>query len=240
MQAQFICLGFQKSGTTTLGEVLRQHSQNALTREGKEPMFYRVKGIRAIGGKRWYEWRYFGNISKADRRLRGEVNAMLTTSNCAEKIAKDFSADTKLIFMMRDPAERAYSAYKYFMALGFLPMEFVEYDKIFGHSAGFHHYCKCILGDRKKRSQIMDKRLKYLVFSQGNYMSCISEYLRYFPKENMKFIFFEDFIRDQKTVCEDLYEFLGVEPEEGIDYGIKSNEGTLAAGPGASCKAGQV
>ena len=59
----------------------------------------------------------------------GEVNAGLSFGGCARWLGKDFPHDTKLIFMMRDPADRCYSAYKYFLDLGFLPMSVVADDK---------------------------------------------------------------------------------------------------------------
>ncbi len=229
MQPSFLCIGFQKCGTTTMYDLLRQHKDIVLTRDVKEPMYYRVKGFRAIGGKKWYESRYFGHVKPGDSRLRGEVNAGLSFTNCAEKIGVDFPRDTKLIFMMRNPVDRCYSAYKYFGALGFLPLIDTEFDLKHGHAEGFDRYVRRILGDPYRRSEIMKKRLKYLCFSQGNYCESIHEYLRFFPRENMKFILFEEFIRDQKGICQDLYDFLGIEDDPAVQYDLRSNEGVLRA-----------
>ncbi len=229
MQPAFLCIGFQKCGTTTMYDLLRQHRGIVLTRDVKEPMYYRVKGFRAIGGKQWYENRYFGHIRPGDTRVCGEINAGLAFTHCAEKIGADFPRDTKLIFMMRNPVDRCYSAYKYFGALGFLPMADVEYDLRYGHAEGFDHYVRRVLDDPYQRSAIMKKRLKYLCFSQGNYSQCIQEFLRYFPRENMKFIVFEEFVRDQQGVCRALYDFLGVDDDPTVQYDLRSNEGVLRA-----------
>lgn len=235
MQPSFLCIGFQKCGTTTMYDILKQHKDIVLTRDVKEPMYYRVKGLRALGGKEWYEKRYFGHVPPEDTRLRGEVNAGLAFTHCAEKIGVDFPRDTKLIFMMRNPVDRCYSAYKYFGALGFLPWAVTDDDLRRGHAEGFDRYVRSVLADEKQRGEIMEKRLKYLCFSQGNYCQSIHEYLRFFPKENMKFILFEEFIRDQKRVCQELYKFLGVEDDPDVEYNLRSNEGVLrAASPLAS------
>lgn len=227
MHPDFLCIGFQKCGTTTMYDLLKQHKDIVLTQDVKEPMYYRVKGIDRIGGASYYEKRYFGHVSEEDKRLKGEVNAGLAFTDCAGKIGRDFPEDTKLIFMMRNPVDRAYSAYKYFLALGFLPAFVMEDDKLHGHAAAFDRYVHYVLGSQKRRNQIMKKRLKYLVFSQGNYFDSIFEYLQYFPKKNMKFILFEDFVKNQKGCCQDLYEFLGIEDDPEIIYNIKSNEGIL-------------
>ena len=80
-------------------------------------MYYRVLVIDAVPvlGREWfYEHRYWRHVKPGDDRLRGEINAGLTFSHCAHKIARDMPSDVKLLFMMREPVARAFSAYKYF------------------------------------------------------------------------------------------------------------------------------
>ena len=219
----FVCVGFQKSGTTTLFALLKQHPDVVLCRDVKEPMYYRVQGLRSIGGRRYYEKRYFGHVQSDDPRMVGEVNAGLTYTNCAKKVGRDFSPETKLIFMMREPVSRCYSAYKYFLARGHVPRHVVDYDLELGHAAAFDRYVHEVLDDPKKREQIMRKRLRNLVFSQNNYATCIQEYLEYFDRENMHFIIFEEFIQDQRAACLELYEFLGLADCPDIDYDLREN-----------------
>ncbi len=237
----FICMGFQKCGTTTLFEILNQHPQVALCRDVKEPMYYRVPVASFIGRGRFYRWRYFGHIEEGDPRLVGEVNAGLTFTHCARKLARDLDHDTKMIFMMRNPVDRSYSAYKYFLARGFLPNEAVEADARMGHAQGFDAYVHGVLDDPRRRGKIMDKRLKYLVLSQSNYATCIEEYLDCgFSRENMKFVLFEDFVRDQHAACLDLYGFLGLEEFEGINYAVRANEGKRRAVSGPKAERAKV
>ena len=61
----FICIGFQKCGTTSLYDLLKQHPNVYLTEDVKEPMFYRVPLVRRILGASWYEKRYFGHYEAA-------------------------------------------------------------------------------------------------------------------------------------------------------------------------------
>ncbi len=225
-EPSFFCIGFQKSGTTTLFEILKQHKGIALCRDVKEPMYYRVQGLRSIGGKRYYLWRYFGHLLPEDPRIVGEVNAGLSFTGCAGKISRDFAPDAKLIFMLRNPVERAYSAYKYFLARGFLPARVMRDDAEHGHALAFEHYVHAALDNPALEKQIMKKRLKYLVLSQSMYGACIQEYLDRFPKEHIKIIFFEDFIRDQAASCRQIYQFLGIEDDPAVDYGVRANEGS--------------
>ena len=221
----FVGIGFQKCGTTTLFDLLAAHPDIALARDVKEPMFYRVKAAWRLAGpwrRKFYAWRYFGHIAPEDPRLVGEVNAGLGFNGCARVLTRDFDHSTKLIFMMRNPVDRAWSAFKFFCALGFLPAPDIRDDIDHGHAAAFDRYCRAVLGDEKRRREIGRKRLKYLCFSQGNYADLIGEYAA-FP--DRYYILFEEFVRDQRGVCEGLYDFLGVSaPEEGIPYGMKANE----------------
>ena len=219
----FVCTGFQKSGTTTLYAILKQHPDVELCRDVKEPMYYRIPLLRAIGGRRYYEKRYFGHVKPGDGRMLGEVNAGLNFSNCAKKIGRDFPPETKFIFMMRNPVNRSYSAYKYFLARGFLPKHVVQYDLDLGHAEGFDRYVHEVLDDPRQRDAVMRKRFKYLVFSESEYATSIREYLQYFDRANMKFVFFEEFVADQHAACCDLYAFLGLEDRAGIDYDVREN-----------------
>ena len=227
----FACMGFQKCGTTTLFEILKQHPDVVLCRDVKEPMYYRVPGfIQKIGrGHKFYRWRYFVHVKEGDERLKGEVNAGLTFTHCEEKIARDMDPQMKMIFMLRDPVNRSYSSYKYFLARGFLPREALLYDQAYGHAEGFDHYVHSILDSPRRKKQIMKKRLKYLVLSQSNYAWCIQEYLQDFPKENMKFVVFEEFIQDQHAACLEIYDFLGIGDYPQIDYRVRANEGNERA-----------
>ncbi len=226
---EFLCMGFQKCGTTTLFEILRQHPDAVLCRDVKEPMYYRVPVLWLIGHKWYYRKRYYGHISADDPRTCGEVNAGLTFSGCAKKIAHDFPKDTKLIFMMRNPVDRAYSSYKYFLARGFLPDGAVEDDLRYGHARAFDRYVHFVLDDPDQESQIMDKRLKYLVFSQSKYASCIREYLEYFPRENIQLVFFEEFVADEQEACKKIFDFIGIKRDPDLKYSIRANEGTHRA-----------
>lgn len=229
MKPAFICIGFQKCGTTSLYDILRQHKKIYLTEGVKEPMFYRVPLLRLCLGKNWYEKRYFGRFCPEEGQTAGEINAGLTFQGCAAKVGRDFPAETRLIFLMRNPADRCYSAYKYFLPLGFLPYKTVLDDQKRGHAAAFDKYVHHVLDSPVRSRQIMRRRLKYLCFSQGNYARCIEEYLQYFPKENMKFVFFEEMVQNQQKTVEDILEFIHVEKNSGINYNIKSNESIFCA-----------
>ncbi len=220
----FVCMGFQKCGTTTLYDLFKQHPEVVLCRDVKEPMQYRVP-LMSIFGRKYYRWRYFKDVPPDDPRLKGEINAGLTYNGCAKKLKRDYDPNTKMIFMMRNPVDRSYSSYKYFLARGFLPLKWVKLDAKLGHAECFDRYVHSVLDNPRESSKIMKHRLTYLVFSQSMYGASISEYLPNFNVNKMKFIVFEDFVRDEHKTCRELYDFLGISDKTDISYTVKSNEG---------------
>ncbi len=220
----FVCMGFQKCGTTTLHGILSQHPGIALCRDVKEPMYYRVPLASYLGlGSRYYNRRYFGHLSCEDTRITGEINAGLTFVGCVKKLRHGFSPDTRLIFMLRNPIDRSFSAYKYFLARGLVPGKYVAYDKAHGHGAGFDRYIRDVLEQPRRRRAVLRQHMRYLVLSQSNYAACIRPYLDTFPLQH--YILFEEFVKDQQRICEELYRFLGIPDCPETDYHLRLNEG---------------
>ncbi len=222
----FVCMGFQKCGTTTLWGLLNRHPQIVLCRDVKEPMYYRVPLASKLGlGSSFYKKRYFGHVQLNDIRMKGEINAGLTFNGCARKLKHHMPRNTRMIFMLRNPVDRSYSAYKYFLARGFLPRKAIREDVKYGHAEGFDRYVRRVLEDEKAREQIMEKRLKYLVLSQSNYGACVEEFFPDFHRGNMKFVLFEEFVRDEHAACLEIFDFLELEDSLDIPYGLVENSG---------------
>jgi hypothetical protein len=49
------------------------------------------------------------------------------------------------------------------------------------------------------------------VLQRSLYLNQIEEYLKYFPKEQIKFVIFEEFLKDKKAVLKELCDFIGVD-----------------------------
>lgn len=222
MYPDFLCVGFPKCGTTTFYQLLKQHRQIELTRDVKEPQYYYKKSLYKHGFE-WYEQRYYGHIQRTNSIVIGEINPSLTNEKCACKISKDFPEDTKFIFLMRNPIDRSYSAFKYLVPVKWFPFKYIYKDIHLGHSKTFDLYINKLLTKSKK--EIMLHRNKYTVLALGNYYSCIKEYMKYYPKKNMKFIIFEEFIKNPQKTIKEICEFLNLGEDKYIRYNFKTNEG---------------
>ena len=69
----------------------------------------------------------------------------------------------------------------------------------------------------------------------GLYSVQINYFLKYFPRENMKFILFEEFTANPEAVCKDIFRFLGVAENPRELPTISRHSQTISPVPGRCC-----
>src|SRR5437868_3900524 len=101
----FLCVGAQKAGTTTLYEILKQHPDIFLPKKIKETKFF-VYEEKFQRGKTWYEKEFFSEVK--NEKAFGEIDpAMMFEEKSAQRIFDTLGKDVKLIFVFRNPVARA-------------------------------------------------------------------------------------------------------------------------------------
>lgn len=209
MRPNFICAGFAKCGTTTLYNILKQHKDIRFAKDDiKEPNFFSDNDIYNKGVD-WYETRYYGNIKKKPGVLIGEINPYLDIY--VERVRRVFNKNTKFIFIMRNPVDVGYSAYKFYgkEGKGFESEEDFKDFISLSHEKGFENYIKRNLSSKSMQKLVYRGKKCNCFLHRQNYYQSIKKYLKYYPEENFKFIIFEEFVSNPKKICEELYEFLG-------------------------------
>lgn len=204
-EINFLGVGAQKSGTTTLYHILKQHPDIFMA-EPKELHFFDDSNNYSKGID-WYKDTYFKDTGEA--KAIGEITpAYMFMEHIPKNILKDLGSNIKFIFMLRNPVDRAYSNYK---------MEW-------GRDNEKETFIKAIEleNERIVQSEAMKKTYSYI--ERGFYSRQIRNYLEYFPKENMIFVIFEEFINEPAKVSKEIFDFLGVQREIEIDYNIRANE----------------
>lgn len=190
----FLVIGFQKCGTTWLSKMMRQHPQ-IFTPEKKELHFFNLKknyeqGIdsyRACFSERTDEIavgeftpNYAWNCTNEK-----EIAELGVRQNIAETI-HGYYPSIKLIVVLRNPVDRAVSAYHHFM-------------RSRKYAPG---------------SNLMDVGQSNGIISMGNYYDHLRQWLDYFPREQFLFLIYEDDIkRNQERTFRNIFEFLGVDKD---------------------------
>jgi hypothetical protein len=193
----FFLIGAMKSGTTALSIALAQHPQ-VFVPSIKEPNFFAIEGER-VGGRDPSEGVSLRSSmnNRADydalfREVGGELaigeasHLYLSSERAAQRIHQNFP-DAKLIAILRNPAERAYSHYLF--------------DVQKGHRDP-HAIAQELREDKAKDSHYLQK---------GFYFAQLCRYYELFCREQIRVYLYDDFVSDPQGVMEDLYVFLGVE-----------------------------
>lgn len=203
----FLIIGSQKAGTTTLYHVLRQHPQIYLP-EKKELNFFFHDDFYQQG---WDAYsRYFENAPSEALAIGEASPGYICHPQAPQRIARHLP-DTRLILTVRHPVRRAYSQY-------WDNRRHLSETLTFAKAA--EHYLE---------DDYHPGRRGY--FSRGVYWRYIQRYLDFFPRERLLVLVFEDLQRDPETFYRRIFTFLGVDPDFQADFSARHNPARIWHNP---------
>ena len=206
----FLCIGAAKSGTTSLYDILRQHS-NVFIPSFKEPNFFNIPFVYSKGIE-WYSKTYFNSVNK-EQHIADFTPTYLFEKNAAQRIYKDLGNNIKFIIILRNPVDRAYSHY--------LHSKRDQHDKLLFKES-------LIVENERLSADDYLAKLRYSYINQGLYFKMLREYFQLFSKENFLIIHFEEeFVAKRKETIEKVFSFLNLEKEK-IDIDLNSNKASEA------------
>lgn len=179
MLPNFLIVGAQKAGSTWFAQMLRQHPDIYLF-EGGEIHFFNARHARGLA---WYESHFEGWNGES---AVGEKSPLyLTDPDSPRRIRETLGEDVRLIASLRNPVDRAYSAYWHRLKHGRLPV-----------SQGFPSALESDGGLRE----------------HSLYAAPIQRLFDLFPKRSLLILIFEEVMADQGSHLARCFDFLGVEP----------------------------
>jgi len=187
----FIIIGAQKSGTTALWKCLRKHPEIFMPEE-KEINYFKSDENNYAKGIDWYAG--FFKDSKDEKSIGEASPRYLFYPDVAEKIHR-FNKDIKLICILRNPVDRAYSHYWHNVRDGLEDLSFKE-----------------AVDREKERIKESDYNYRaYSYISRGFYYDQIRHFLDYFDITQIHFIIFEELIKHPAEIIEKTLEYLNVD-----------------------------
>jgi hypothetical protein len=203
----FIIAGAPRTGTTWLTLAAERHPKICLAQPLQpEPKFFLVDEIYALGVDE-YRRRFFSHCPEGS--VRGEKSTnYLESSIAAGRIAADLPA-VKLIFVLRDPVERALSNYFWSKMNG---LETEEIETAFSLE--------------EERERTLPDKLRYArphaYFSRGAYARLLRPWLALFPREQVLILLHEQIPSAPRQVLTSFHRFIGVaeRPNDADDVGI--------------------
>lgn len=197
MKDIFIICGAQRSGTTYLYYLLDDHPEIYMAKPvWPEPKYFGVSK-EYQRGKEYYWSRYFEHAASSHHVLGEKSTCYMELACVPKRIYKDFPS-TKLVFILRNPIDRAVSNYCYSVNNGF-------------ETESFDHaiYDETRRVKLNKMENLSNHPFAYL--RRGCYMRHIQRYLEYFDVAQMYFIILEELCRDRARILKNLYKFLDVD-----------------------------
>lgn len=203
----FIIVGAQKSGTTSLFHYLDQHPQ-LVGASTKEVHFFdggldeNVDNYKK--GQQWYR-AHFAIKPKGNRLVRAfEASPLYLFNPLAAKRIHDVVPHAKLIAVLRNPTERAISHYFHEKRRNREPLDIRE---ALGAEEGR-------LAPALEREDYRSKAfIHYSYKSRGHYAEQLNRYLKHFPKEQMLVLPSDDLFRNPGEILRRIFEFVQVSPD---------------------------
>lgn len=207
----FFIIGAMKAGTTALYFTLKQHPDIFMS-PIKEPNFFAFEGqekpIFVEGEEVIYtelaEYRALFDRSNGKKAIGEASHAYLYIPEATHRIRLTVP-DARLICILRNPVDRAYSHYLYLLRDGYEPIDTFEHAL------------------NKEDSRIADHQQLGHYFHRGLYSQQLKRYFDDFPRDQIKVYLYEELTNNPITLAQDIFKFLGVSDAFIPEVSIKRN-----------------
>jgi hypothetical protein len=212
----FIMIGASRSGTTSLFHALSAHPQVHRPTFNKGVRYFDLNYYR---GPRWYLGHFpLAGPARLATARHGAPVAFEASGYyffhpfAIERMARDLP-DVKLIAMLRDPAERAFSAYKHERSRGFEWEPFeraleLEDDRLLGEA------------DRMRADPRYESftHRHHSYKHRGHYADLLEGIYQHFPREQVHIVDSGDFFERPRATYDKLLSFLQLRPFPGASF----------------------
>lgn len=195
----FVC-GAARSGTTSLWEYLRQHPDIYMPPaiEHKEPSYF----CDLYGMSDWDHYLALFREAGNCKRVGEASGPYLTSPESAGRI-KAAAPEARIIISLRNPAERAWSLYKWMHANG--------YEKLPSFAEALAVEEKSRLGNADFMRTNGQYYYNFLYFHSGLYYGQVKRFFETFGREQVQVIIFEEFIEASTEHLKGIHAFLEVD-----------------------------
>ncbi len=198
----FFLVGAPRCGTTSVWSYLAKHPGAYMSYQ-KEPLFFGSDFTKipneffVLDRDRYLELFRPG----ADKKVRGEASVMYMLSKRAAEEIYAFNSQARILMMLRNPVDVVYSHHGQLRWGGY--EDIADFEEAYAAEADRRQ------GRRVPRSALM---LEALYYSQvGLLGEQVERYLKVFPRDQVKIIFYEDLSKAPGETYFDLLDFLGLD-----------------------------
>jgi hypothetical protein len=194
----FLIIGAARSGTTTLYSHLQGHPDVYLPAQKRpEPHFF-LKSAEYAKGIGYYEERYF-SAWRGEKAVGEASTSYLFGPDVPRRVRSDLPG-VRLICILRNPIERAFSSYWHTIASGIETLPFAE----------------AINRENERGIPLAGTALGELApfayAGRGFYNRQLQRWLGEFDRSRVKIVIFDDFVAAPRRTLADVARFLSISP----------------------------
>ncbi len=187
-------VGAQRSGSTYLYEVLDEHPQISMAHPVRpEPKFFLNQQLFELG-RDSYEENYFNDRKIGSLYLGEKSTSYIESIEAAQRI-RAYYPDARILMILRNPVQRAYSNYLFSVAHKLESLTFMDALRA---EPG-----------RLSSSRFSTSVNPYAYRQRGRYIDYIESYAKVFSPSQLCVLIFEEFVNNLAAVHA-LYRWLGI------------------------------
>lgn len=206
----FIIIGAQKCGTTSLYNYLIQHPQIAPAAT-KEVHFFDLNFEK---GRDWYLEQFPELGANQDKTITGEASPYYIFHPLVPQRIYQMLPQVKLIVLLRNPVARAISHYYHEVRLGYETLSLE--DAIANEPIRLQGEAEKLLAGQIERSFNYQH---YSYLSRGLYFEQLKAWMRFFPKEQLLILKSEELDSQPSAILNQVFDFLDVSECPLPEYG---------------------
>lgn len=210
----FIIIGERRCGSTSLTKWMEAHPE--LYMHPKVDLNYFIDDYVRPMRKEWemgeidytlwdtnHSQEDYANqfVEGAGKKAIGEKSADVLFWRPAHERLKRVLPDAKIIITLRDPIERAWSMYW----------------NEFGKKRETLSFEEAVAQEEVRCSRSAYERDHMSYVRRGFYDESISDFFKIYPREQIMIVFLEETVKDPKAQLSEIYSFIGVDPELGLE-----------------------
>ena len=211
MKVDFFIVGAPKAGTTSLYKYLNQH-QDVVMSSVKEPNYFSNEELESqdlyYASKNITDEKDYHSLFQAngEKKKLGEASVSYLFYPKVSKRIFTYNKDAKIIIILRNPVDRAYSHYKMDFRLGFVKRDFED----------------LVLNNNQEGSLFYQQYIDL-----GLYHLQVKSYIDEFGSTNVCVMFYEDLKKDRATFVNNIFSFLNLKSNSNINFNLKYNKSKL-------------
>jgi Sulfotransferase domain len=221
----FLIIGTQRGGTTSLYYYLCAHPQ-VLAPLSKEVHFFSRHWSRGVS---WYRAHFPLRAAKTGprgtTRLTFEATPYYLSHPLAPERAAEVVADAKLLVLLRDPVQRAWSHYRHMVRLGLEPLSFEE---------AIEREPERLAGEEERMRAAPDhvavNHQRYSYLARGAYADQLETWLRHYRPDRFLVLRSEALFADPARGYRRALAFLGLRAWTPAAFPVHTKQSPLPRG----------